>query len=60
MPDISADPSTVLLRQACGGRKKPPGGPSARHLAAGRPCRDITQAASAGIGGRQRLFVIPG
>ena len=52
--------SIVLLRQACGGRKKPPGEPSARHLAAGRPYRNITQAASASIGGRQRLFVIPG
>src|ERR1039458_6592778 len=48
----------VLLRQACGGGKKPPGEPSARHLAPGRPYRDITQAASAGIGGRQRLLVI--
>ena len=52
--------AAVLLRQACGGGKKSPGEPSARHLAAGRPYRDVTQAASAGIGGRQRLFVIPG
>jgi transposase InsO family protein len=54
------EPLFVLLRQACWGGKKPPGEPSARHLAAGRPYRDITQAASAGIGGRQRLLVIPG
>ena len=59
-PLVFRSPSEiVLLRQACGGRKKPPGKPSARHLATGRSYRDITQAASAGIGGRQRLFVIP-
>ena len=42
------------------GPQKPPGEPSARHLAAGRPYRDIARAASTGIEGRQRLFVIPG
>jgi len=42
------------------GPKKPAGEPAARHLAAGRPYREVPSAGSTGIEGRQRLFIIPG
>jgi len=50
----------VLLRQACGGRKNLLASPQRGIWPAGRPDRDITQAASGGIEGRQRLLVVPG